>query len=1097
MSKRNGWVRDNSLKSSWVAFLRNLSRRQAAQRTVASQMEELESRLLLSALPIATHDFTIRQGTGVTHFDTAGPVGLTPAQIQQAYGMNAVQFGAVAGDGTGQTIAIVDAYDDPTIVADLQTFDTQFGLSAPPTFTVVGQNGSSTRPGTDPAGPGNSWAVEISLDVEWAHAAAPDAKILLVEANSDSDSDLFAAVNTAKNYAGVSVVSMSWGETEFSGETAYDSYFTTPSGHTGVTFVAASGDNGAYGSGFGHTIVADYPSSSPNVLSVGGTTLSVDGSGNYVSETGWGSGTSSGRNGGSGGGVSQYESQPAYQKGVVTQSTTRRTTPDVSIDADPNSGVAVIDSWDFGSSAPWAQIGGTSMAAPLWAGVIAIADQGAVLGGGSTFTSTQALTKLYALPASDFHDIITGNNGYAAGAGYDLVTGRGTPIVNLVATGLAGPTTPVPVIGSLAASPTSGLAGTSVTLTASNVHESTGSSTISSVTFYLESDSVSGLQTSGDTLLGTGTQNGTTWTYSFDTTGLSTGTYTFYAVATDSGSVTSAVTSTTFQVVTPVPVVGSLAASPTSGLAGTSVTLTASNVHESLGTPTISTVTFYRESNSVAGLQTTGDTLLGTGTQNGTTWTYSFDTTGLAAGTYTFYATATDSVSVTGAAVSTTFQVTLPAPANDNFANATVLTGTTATATGNNATATKQAGEPNIAGNQGGKSVWYAWTAPSNGKVTINTEGSSFDTLLGVYTGSVVSALTAVAQNDDVSRTDLTSTVSFSASAGTTYCIAVDGYNYGRGTGAASGNIALSLTELQAPANDNFANATVLTGSTVTWTGTNTAATKETGEPTIPNAPGGASIWFAWVAPTSGRVSINTEGSKFDTTLGVYTGSVVSSLTKVAQNDDVSRTDLTSAVNFVATAGTTYYIAVDGYRAATGTVVLNIATAAVPANDNFANAAVLTGSSLTWTGTNVGASLESGEPRIAGVTGGASVWFTWLAPTSGTVSLDTHGSSFDTTLGVFTGNAVNSLISVASNDDDWANNTLTSALQFNAVAGTTYYFAVDGYHGATGNITLNLSLVQGQTQAPTSGTVTTGGNSSGQPVTGNGPGGGFGWMPWW
>jgi hypothetical protein len=450
---------------------------------------------------------------------------------------------------------------------------------------------------------------------------------------------------------------------------------------------------------------------------------------------------------------------------------------------------------------------------------------------------------------------------------------------------------------------------------------------------------------------------------------------------------------------------------------------------------------------------------------------------------------------VVGAAVSTVFTVTLPAPANDNFASATLLTGTTATATGNNSTATKQAGEPNIAGNQGGKSLWYAWTAPANGKVTINTEGSNFDTLLGVYTGSVVSALTAVAQDDDTSRTDLTSTVTFSATAGTTYYIAVDGYNYGRGAGAASGNVVLNLTELQAPANDNFASATLLTGTTVTWTGTNTAATKEVGEPTIPNAPGGASIWFAWVAPTSGRVTINTEGSKFDTTLGVYTGSVVSALTKVAQNDDVSRTDLTSSVSFVAAAGTTYYIAVDGYRAATGTVVLNLATAAVPANDNFAGAAVLTGSSLTWTGTNVGASLESGEPRIAGVTGGASVWFTWVAPTSGTVTLDTHGSSFDTTLGVFTGSAVNSLTSVASNDDDWANNTLTSALQFNAVAGATYYFAVDGYHGATGNITLNLSLVQ-SAHAPANGTVTTGGGgSNSQPV--NGPGGGFGWTPWW
>jgi hypothetical protein len=1063
---RNGIssVSGRSSKSSLFTFLRNLSRGQAAPKPVASLMEELESRLLLSTLPVAHTDFTIHHGTGVNRpFDYATAVGMTPTQLRLAYGINAVQFGAVAGDGSGQTIAIVDAYDDPSIVADLTAFDSAFGLQNPPTFTVIGQNGSSTRPGTDPAGPGNSWAVETSMDVEWAHVVAPKANIVLVEASSDSDSDLFGAINTAKGYAGVSVVSMSWGTTEFSGETSYDSYFTTPAGHNGVTFVASSGDSGAYASSYSHTLTADYPSSSPNVISAGGTFLSTDAAGNYISESGWGNGTTSGRNGGSGGGVSRYETQPAWQKGVVTQSTSYRTTPDVSMDADPSSGVAVYDSYDFGAQAPWAQIGGTSLAAPLWSGVIAIADQGVVLGGGSTFTSTQALTKLYSLTASDFHDITSGNNGYAAGTGYDLVTGRGSPIVNLLATGLAGPATPTPVIGAFTASPTSGLAGTSVTLTASNVHESSGSSTISTVTFYRESNGTAGLQTAADTLLGTGTLNGTTWTYTFDTTGLSTGTYTFYATATDSNNVTTAAASTTFQVVTPVPVVGSLAGSPTSGLAGTSVTLTASNVHESVGAPTISTVTFYRESNGTSGLQTAGDTLLGTGTQNGTAWTYSFDTTGLSAGTYTFYAIATDSDSVTGAAVSTTFQVTLPAPADDNFANATVLTGFTATGTGNNATATKEAGEPIIAGNKGGKSLWYAWTATSNGTVQINTEGSNFDTLLGVYTGSVVSALTTVAQNDDVSRSDLSSAVSFTATAGTTYYIAVDGYS-GRSGPAASGNIVLSLTSQQAPANDSFANATVLTGASATATGNNSAATKETGEPRIAGNLGGKSVWYAWTAPSSGIVQINTEGSNFDTMLGVYAGGSVSSLTTVAQNDDVSRRDLTSAVSFTATAGTTYYIQVDGYNngrgAASGNLVLNLTQQQAPANDNFVNASVLTGA--TWTGTNAGATTEFGEPSITGNLGGASVWLAWTAPTSGTATINTSGSNFDTMLGVYTGTVVSSLTTVAQNDDV-SRRDATSAVTFAATAGATYYFAIDGYNNgfgpATGNITLNLSLM--------------------------------------
>ena len=957
MRKGTGSVSGHFGRSSLFTFLRDHSRGQAAPKPVASLMEELESRLMLSTLPVAHTDFTIHHGTGVNRpFDSASAVGMTPTQLRQAYGINAVQFGSVAGDGTGQTIAIVDAYDDPSIVADLAAFDSAFGLAEPPTFTVIGQNGSSTRPGTDPSGPGNSWAVETSMDVEWAHAVAPKANILLVEANSDSDSDLFGAINTAKGYAGVSVVSMSWGTTEFSGETSYDSYFTTPAGHNGVTFVASSGDSGAYASSYSHTIIANYPSSSPNVVSAGGTYLSTDAGGNYTSETGWGNGTTSGRNGGSGGGISRYETQPAWQKGVVTQSTSYRTTPDVAMDADPNSGVAVYDSYDFGAQAPWAQIGGTSLAAPLWSGVIAIADQGVVLGGGSTFTSAQALTKLYTLPASDFHDITSGNNGYAAGAGYDLVTGRGSPIVNLLASSLAGPTTPTPVISSMTAG-------------------------------------------------------------------------------------------------------------PTSGLAGTSVTLTASNVHESIGAPTISTVTFYRESNSTSGLQTAGDTLLGTGTQNGTTWTYSFDTTGLSAGTYTFYATATDSGSVTSAVASTTFKVTLPAPANDSFAGAAVLTGDTVTATGNNATATKETGEPSIAGNQGGKSDWWSWTATSSGKVTVNTKGSTFDTLLGVYTGDVVSALTTVAQNDDVSRSDLTSSLSFTATAGTTYYIAVDGFK-GR-NGAASGDIVLNVTVQQAPTNDNFANATVLSGASATATGNNSAASKEAGEPNVMSNLGGKSLWYAWTAPTSGTVQINTEGSNFDTVLGVYTGGSVSSLTTVAQNDDVTRRDATSAVSFTAAAGTIYYIQVDGYNsgrgAASGNVVLNLTEQQAPANDNFANATAMSGP--TWTGTNTGANTEFGEPNTAGNMGGASVWLAWTAPSNGTATINTSGSNFDTMLGVYTGSAVSSLTTIAQNDDA-SRRDASSAVTFAATAGTIYYFAVDGYNNgvgpATGNIMLNLSLVQSQ-----------------------------------
>jgi subtilisin-like proprotein convertase family protein len=368
----------------------------------------------------------------VSPSDTTPPgTAVTPAQIRAAYGFDQVWFGSTRGTGAGQTIAIIDAYDYPTALNDLNTFSSQFSLplfnvTGGPTFTKVGQTGG-TVPGTDPAGAGNpsgTWEGEEALDIEWAHAIAPNANILLVEANSASFADLVqGAVNWARSQTGVVAVSMSFSGSEFSGETSDDTYFTTPAGHAGVTFFAATGDTGT---------PSGYPAYSPNVVAVGGSTLNLSGT-TYVSESGWS---------GSGGGVSSNtvgESQPSYQNGVVSAfSTTRRTNPDVALDADPNTGVAVYDSWDYADS-PWVQYGGTSLATPMWAGLMAVVDQGrAILGLSSMDGRTQTLPALYQLPASDFHDITSGNNGYAAVKGYDLVTGRGTPVADKLIFDLGG-----------------------------------------------------------------------------------------------------------------------------------------------------------------------------------------------------------------------------------------------------------------------------------------------------------------------------------------------------------------------------------------------------------------------------------------------------------------------------------------------------------------------------------------------------------------------------------------------------------------------------------------------------------------------------------
>src|SRR5262249_534584 len=257
------------------------------------------------------------------------------------------------------------------------------------------------------------------------------------------------AGDSARGQPGVAVVSMSWGANEFSNESSFDSTFTTPAGHTGVAFVAASGDAGA---------PPQWPAISANVVAVGGTSLQLDGAGNYQSETGWG---------GSGGGISAFLSQPAYQNGVVTQTSTRRASPDGAYDGDPATGFPVYDSFNNGPAAPWSQFGGTSAGSPQWAALVAIADQGRVLAGKAALDGpSQLLPMLYGLPAQDFHDVTAGTSfgqpNFRAGPGYDLVTGRGTPVANL----LVADTVATATTTALSTSTATAVLGQPVTLTA-------------------------------------------------------------------------------------------------------------------------------------------------------------------------------------------------------------------------------------------------------------------------------------------------------------------------------------------------------------------------------------------------------------------------------------------------------------------------------------------------------------------------------------------------------------------------------------------------------------------------------------------------------
>ena len=334
-------------------------------------------------------------------FTGTAPSGETPQSIQPVY-----RLPVTGGSGI---IAIVDAFDYPTAENDLNVFSSQFGLPACTTangcFTKVYARGTQPRTNC-------GWGQEAALDIEWAHAMAPSAKIVLVEAASSSFANLFAGVDVASkwiaSHGSQGEVSMSWGGSEFSSEASNDFHFTPPSGAS-IVYFAASGDTG------GATI---YPGVSPAVVAAGGTTIHRDTSGNFISETGWS---------GSGGGPSTYEARPGYQSivsGIVGSS---RGVPDFSFDADPNSGVSVYDSTKCQGLSGWLVFGGTSVASPSLAGIVNLA-------GSFVADSFTELATIYggvsnsgATISSNFRDIVSGSAGsFRATTGWDFVTGVGS-----------------------------------------------------------------------------------------------------------------------------------------------------------------------------------------------------------------------------------------------------------------------------------------------------------------------------------------------------------------------------------------------------------------------------------------------------------------------------------------------------------------------------------------------------------------------------------------------------------------------------------------------------------------------------------------------
>ncbi len=334
------------------------------------------------------HSLVIVDGSGTPLAATA-PSGYGPSELQSAYALN------VSG-GSGQTVAIVDAYDDPNAEHDLGVYRSQYGLPACTTangcFRKVNQTGGTSYPRAN-----GGWAQEISLDLDMVSAICPNCKILLVEASSNSFANLSASVDEAARL-GANAISNSYGGGEYSSETSDQAHYN----HPGIAVTVSSGDNG-YG--------VEFPASSQYVTAVGGTSLRRASTARGWSETVWS---------GAGSGCSAYVAKPSWQ---ADAGCARRTVADVAAVADPNTGVAVYDSYAYRGASGWMVFGGTSVASPIIASVYALA------GNASQLTYAQSV---YTNKSSLF-DVTSGSNGSCGtylcngATGFDGPTGNGTP----------------------------------------------------------------------------------------------------------------------------------------------------------------------------------------------------------------------------------------------------------------------------------------------------------------------------------------------------------------------------------------------------------------------------------------------------------------------------------------------------------------------------------------------------------------------------------------------------------------------------------------------------------------------------------------------
>jgi len=402
------------------------------------------------------------------------------------------------------------------------------------------------------------------------------------------------------------------------------------------------------------------------------------------------------------------------------------------------------------------------------------------------------------------------------------------------------------------------------------------------------------------------------------------------------------------------------------------------------------------------------------------------------------------------------------APANDNFDKASIVFGQTESISTSNRGSGREKGEPKHTGAQGGGSLWWKIQPRTSGYLTIDTVGSSIDTLMSLYTGTSVTGLTDVIGNDDISTTVKQSRISrFTVQPGEIYMLAVDGKNRARGS------IRLNFNLEAGALYDKFVDAKPVTTSIWSDSRSNATYSSESGEPSHAGVgPASKSVWYLWTPQVTGTATVTTSGSALDTRLGVYLGTTLSSLRRVTSNDnDAGR--MSSKVTFGVRAGENYAIALDGKSGASGNFTISgiIGSATVPVtppptNDTFSGLIAISGAPLNIRASNVNATRQTGEP--AGTT---SVWYEWTAPKTGPVTVTTDGSLFDTMLGAYTGSSVSTVVAlpsypntlVTAENDNAVPGQRWSRIRFSVATGAKYLIRVNGARGATGRYDLKIT----------------------------------------